>query len=242
MAKKADTRRAQQNDAEMRRHGAVSIATRRELDGYVTYEAFLDWADEDTLAEWVDGAVVMTSPASLRHQQLGDFLSAVLSAFVRLHGLGEVIAPPFQMKLLRSGREPDILFIAREHLDRLTDTYLDGPADLVVEIISPESVERDRTVKFSEYQEAGIPEYWLLDPNTEGAEFYRLSGDGRYESVAVDADGIYRCSSVAGFWVRPSWLWQQPLPDPIHTLLHIDRDAYGRYLQEQLRDAGLDDV
>ncbi|RMF37961.1 MAG: Uma2 family endonuclease, partial [Chloroflexi bacterium] len=127
----------------------------------MTYEEFLEWADEDTLAEWVDGEVVTYSPASDRHQDIADFLVSILRPFVESRQLGVIRSAPFQMKLSRSGREPDLLFVSREHLDRLKKTYLDGPADLVVEIISPESIGRDRGEKFWEYQEAGIPEYWL---------------------------------------------------------------------------------
>ena len=72
------------------------------------------------------------------------------------------------------GREPDILFIAREHLDRFRDTYLDGPADLVVEIISRDSRARDRGDKFYEYEQGGVREYWLLDYLRRQAEFYQL--------------------------------------------------------------------
>ena len=63
----------------------------------------------------------------------------------------------------------------------------------------------------------------------------------RHESkyLAKDADGIYRSRVVPGFWLRVAWLWRQPLPDPVQVLLEIDRDAFGRYLQEQLRQAGL---
>jgi Uma2 family endonuclease len=206
---------------------------------YITYEEFLDLVDEDTLAEWVDGAIIVTSPANLRHQEIGRFLVTTLGLLTDIHALGRVVGAPFQMKLPRSGREPDVLYIANAHLDRLTPTYLDGPADLVVEVISPDSVHRDRETKFAEYQEAGIPEYWLLDPQAEQAEFYRLNAAGRYERVALDADGIYHSQVVPGFWLRVVWLWQQPLPDPVQVLLEIDRDAFGRYLQEQLRRAGL---
>lgn len=89
----------------------------------MTYEQFLDWADEDTLAEWADGMVVMTSPASARHEQIKGFLTIVLSTFVRMHGLGAVYDAGFQMKLARSGREPDVIYIATEHLGRLKHTY-----------------------------------------------------------------------------------------------------------------------
>jgi Uma2 family endonuclease len=85
------------------------------------------------------------------------------------------------MKLAQSGREPDLLFVAQTNLERLKETYLDGPADLVVEIVSPEGVGRDRGVKFYEYAQGGVPEYWLIDPQTEWAEFYRLE-EGHYHS------------------------------------------------------------
>lgn len=85
----------------------------------MTYDGFLAWADEDTLAEWVNGRVVMTSPASARHQYLVIFLSTILSTYVAMHDLGTVLTGPFQMKLARSGREPDVLFVAKEHLARL---------------------------------------------------------------------------------------------------------------------------
>jgi Uma2 family endonuclease len=82
----------------------------------MTYEEFLAWADEDTLAEWIDGEVIMTSPASRRHQEIALFLGQVIGLYVEQLGSGRVLVPPFQMKLERSGREPDLLFVANEHL------------------------------------------------------------------------------------------------------------------------------
>lgn len=178
----------------------------------MTYEEFLAWADEDTLAEWVDGEVRVYSPASLSHQRIVAFLAQIISAYVDSRALGLVILPPFQMKLARSGREPDLMFVATEHLSRLQETHLDGPADFVVEVISQESVGRDRGEKFYEYARAGIPEYWLIDPATEQAEFYVLDERGRYRAVLPDAEGIYRSRAIEGFWLRESWLWKPPRP------------------------------
>ena len=218
---------------------ARSIETHQPYDQfppeYMTYEEFLEWADEDTLAEWVDGVVVMTSPASLRHQEIMDFLKELLSTYAKVHKLGKVVGPPFQMKLGRSGREPDLLFVTNEHLGRLKKTYLDGPADLVVEIVSPESQERDRNDKFREYSEAGIPEYWLIDPAMGQAIFYQLDASGHYHAAPLDADGIYRSQIISGFWLRVDWLRQDPLPDTTDALLEIDGEAYARYFQERLR-------
>ena len=109
----------------------------------MSYEEFLDWADEDTLAEWVEGTVLMSSPASLRHQDLVNFLGGTLAAFNSLHDLGWIVTAPFQMKLPRSGREPDVLFVANAHFTRLQPIFLDRPADLVVEVLSPVSIGRD---------------------------------------------------------------------------------------------------
>jgi len=179
--------------------------------GRMTYEEFLAWADEDTLAEWVDGEIIMTSPASLQHQSTSGFLFQLLSMFVETRQLGVVITAPYQMKLARSGREPDLLFVAGDHLHRLRPTYLDGPADLAVEIISPESVGRDRGEKFTEYEAGGVAEYWLLDPQRRWAEFYHLE-DERYRLAFAGASGQYDSAVLPGFWLRVEWLWQQPCP------------------------------
>ncbi len=177
----------------------------------MTYEEFLAWADEDTLAEWVDGEVIMYSPASDRHQDISGFLESVLRSFVEVRQLGIVRSAPFQMKLAESGREPDLLFVAQTNLGRLKETCLDGPADLVVEIVSPESAGRDRGEKFYEYARGGVPEYWLIDPQTEWAEFYRLEEE-HYRLAFGGQEGEYHALMLPGFALRVEWLWQTPLP------------------------------
>ena len=199
----------------------------------MTYQEFLDWADEDTLAEWVDGEVVMYSPASDRHQDLVRFLTSVFSIYVETNNLGVVRPAPFQMKLGHSGREPDVLFVAKEHLDRLQETYLDGPADLVVEIISPESIGRDRGEKFKEYAEGGVPEYWLINPQQEWVEFYRLEED-RYRLAFDGSEGKYQARTLPDFWLRVEWLWQEPLPHPLRALgevAGVEAEVVERFLQ-----------
>jgi Uma2 family endonuclease len=186
----------------------------------MTYEEFLDWVDEDTLAEWVDGEVRMYSPASKRHQAIADFLVKVIGTFAEERDLGMMLSAPFQMKLEHSGREPDVLFIAKEHLDCLQETYLDGPADLVVEIISPESIGRDRGEKFYEYEAGGVTEYWLIDPQKARVEFYQLR-DGQYQQVSPDAEGIYRPEVLPDFWLRVEWLWQDPLPKTLDVFREL---------------------
>jgi Uma2 family endonuclease len=189
--------------------------------GKLTFEEFLDWLDEDTLAEWVDGEVVMTSPAGLEHQDLGWFLTTLMHAVVEHEHLGRVVSAPFMVRLpppVQRGREPDILFVAREHLDRLKPTYLDGAPDLVVEIVSPESFARDRGEKFVEYEQAGVPEYWLLYPERRRAEFYRLDPEGRYQLVLGSAEGEYQSGVLPRLRFPVEWLWRDPLPGVVEAL------------------------
>jgi len=203
----------------------------------MTYEEFLAWADEDTLAEWVDGEVVLYRPASDQHQNLADFLIAILRPYVESRNLGWVRTAPFQMKL-EHGREPDLLYLSRDHLERLKETHLDGPADLVVEIVSWDSVARDRGKKFYEYEASGVREYWLLDHGRRWAEFYRLGRTGLYEVVFNGREGVYHSEVVPGFWLRVEWLWQDPLPAVEEVLLEVGGEVYAHRLIERLRQHG----
>ena len=184
------------------------------LGAKVSYEEFLA-LDSEGWAEWVDGEIITMSPPIKHHQDLTLFLAALLRVFAQQNHLGEVVIAPFQMRLSArpSGREPDLLFVKTENLERLKVKYLDGPADLVVEVISPESRARDRGDKFYEYEQAGVPEYWILDQARRKAEFYGLGADGTYEAVTVATDGIYHSTAMTGLWLRVAWLWQEPLPD-----------------------------
>jgi Uma2 family endonuclease len=179
----------------------------------MSYEEFLEWCDEDTFAEWVDGEVIVLMSGSRPHQLIVKFLLYVLETFCRVTGAGEVLTAPFQVKLWPGGpgREPDVLVVTAEHRDRLLRTRVDGPADVAVEVVSPESVERDRVDKFCEYARAGVREYWLLDPDERVADFYQLGADGEYARVPVD-DGVFRSEVLPGFWLRVDWLWRDPPP------------------------------
>jgi len=200
-------------------------------DRKLTYEEFLDWCDEDTWAEWVNGEVIMVSPASAQHQDLSDWLTALLRLYTESNGLGQVRSAPFQMKTGPDlpGREPDILFIATDHLSRLQETHLQGPADLVVEIISPGTQGVDRGDKFYEYEAGGVGEYWLIDPQRRQAEFYRLT-EGVFRTVPVDEEGIYRSQVLPGFWLKVEWLWQDPLLSVAEVAVQVGGETHAREL------------
>ena len=190
----------------------------------VSFEEYIEWLDEDTRAEWVDGEIaLMPSPATLDHQNCGGFLYKILAFYVEAKDLGHIVFAPYVMKLaaISRGREPDIIFVRKERERLLTRHYLDGPADMAVEIVSPDSRRRDRKEKFVEYEATGVLEYWMFEPDHKNAEFYQLGADGRYRRVEIDDDGIYRSKVIPGFWLRVEWLWQTPAPATLDVLREL---------------------
>lgn len=187
----------------------------------MSYEEFLTQIDEDTHAEWVDGETIIFMPPSVRHQALSDFLLMIIALYVDLFDLGRVISAPIEMRVRPGGaaREPDLLFVAREHLDRLTPQRMVGPADLIVEVISPESGWRDQIEKRREYAAAGVPEYWIVDPRPSSVPLtlYQLRGE-HYVAAEPDEAGRFCSGVLPGFWLDPTWLRQDPLPRPLAIL------------------------
>ncbi|CAN5655386.1 Uma2 family endonuclease [soil metagenome] len=181
--------------------------------GYVTFEEYLEQSSDTRICEWVDGEIITMPGASFEHQDISGFLLTAMRIYVTQNDSGIVLSSPFAMKLeeQRRGREPDILFVSKERQHLFKKTYLDGAADLAVEIISPESIGRDRGEKFIEYEAAGIKEYWIIDPDRKITEFYRLGENGFYNLIQTP-DGIFRSEVLSGFFLKTEWLWQNPLP------------------------------
>ena len=177
----------------------------------MSFEEFLD-LDHTGLAEWVDGEVHLYMSVTMAHQRVVDFLNRLLGFVVNLTDSGEVITAPYAMAAVRGGpgREPDITFIAANHESLVTRSHLMGAPDLVVEVVSVDSVRRDRRVKRAEYEAAGIREYWIVDSREGhlGDTQFLILVDGVYVEVAP-VDGVYRSLAVPGFWLRTEWLAQE---------------------------------
>ncbi len=184
----------------------------------MTFEEFLS-TGEEVRAEWVDGEVVLMSEVNWDHQKILGFLFALLKHGAENGDAGEVTGEPFIMKTGPDlpGRSPDILFVAKENLGRLRRNYLEGPADLVVEIVSPDSGARDRRDKLLEYEKGKVREYWLIDPQRKQAEFYRLE-DNVFHLLKPDQEGKVRSKVLDVVWIKPKWLWQEKPPQLMQVL------------------------
>jgi Uma2 family endonuclease len=203
---------------------AHTIAPQRTM----TYEEFRAWATDEVRAEWVDGEVIELMPPGLRHQEISMFLSLLFGLYVKAKGLGRVLHAPFEMNLRggRSYREPDLIFVATDHLDRFDDQRLNGPADLVIEIIFSDSITRDWRDKLAEYAASGIPEYWIVDPRPGQPVLTGFSpgDDGDYQAIPPDGAGRLFSTVLPGFYLHPEWLSADPLPNALALLAEINPD------------------
>jgi Uma2 family endonuclease len=163
----------------------------------------------------VDGEVIVHSPVPTRHSDVVLFLAGLMRVIAQQHDLVRVLGPELQVRL-RPGlrRVPDLLFVTRERADLIQPTFVEGAPDLIVEIVSPDSVERDWREKYLEYQAAGVGEYWVVDLEYQRMAIYRLDKQGRYQVVPAE-EGVHRSQVLPGFWLRAEWLWQEPLPNEL---------------------------
>ncbi len=184
----------------------------------MAYEDYIAYADEMRIVEWDDGEVITYLPPSYGHQMLVSFLGELLRLFIHHFDVGLRIYAPFEVKLWPGGpsREPDIIFISRENQDGLQAQRFEGAPDLLVEVVSPSSVTEDRVRKFTQYEQAGVREYWIIDPRDyqQQCDFYVLGEDDLYHPGLVETDGTYHAVTLPGFWLNTAWLWQDSLPDP----------------------------
>lgn len=187
----------------------------------LSYEEFLVEYDGQ-YAEYVDGEVIKPMSVTQRHDDITLFLKALLRFFVEAKKLGKIHGEPYQMKIVLDdkikGREPDIFFVKTENLDKLGEQYFEGGADLVIEVISPESIIRDTQDKFEEYQKAGVKEYWLIDYKRKTANFYELDKNKEYKLLPLSANTKFESRVIEGLWIKTDWLWQENLPNLMDVL------------------------
>lgn len=178
--------------------------------GSYTFEDFCFLVKDGQKADLIDGVIYMASPENTEANDLFVWLLGLLDWYVEERELGEVYGSRVALKFSeRNGPEPDIVFVRTDHLERVQRGHIAGAADLVVEIVSPDSIERDYKHKRRLYQRFGIPEYWIVDELEEKVLLLRLDAKGKYQEVKAKK-GELHSQIVPGFWLRPEWLWQRP--------------------------------
>ena len=166
-----------------------------------------EWSEEEYLAldtnrqvEYSDGHIAVSEMPTALHQLIAAFLYRMLFSFVDARALGIVLPAAYPVRL-REGkyREPDVLFISSANAARLHNEYSDG-ADLVIEVVSSNR-QHDLVRKRREYALAGIPEYWIVDPELEAITVLSLDGDRYMEHGVFVRGAIVSSKLLAGFTV-----------------------------------------
>lgn len=185
-----------------------------------TFEEFCEVIEDGQKADLIDGEIFLSSPDSLRNNKLQNFVFSLLDGYSRRRSPGDVFTSRVAFRLNeRSAPEPDVAFVGAAHGERLRAGHVLGGPDIAVEIVSDDSTQRDYVRKRALYQDAGVPEYWVIDPVRGQALFLRLEGE-EYEEAGLD-EGVFRSEAMPGFWINVNWLFQEPLPDPAACLEQI---------------------
>jgi Uma2 family endonuclease len=186
-----------------------------------TFEDFCALIREDQKADLIDGVIYMASPDNTDANEVFMWLGGLMNLFVEEFQLGQVYGSRVAFRLDdTNGPEPDIAFVIKKKLNRVMRGFVKGGPDLAVEIVSPDSIERDYDKKRKKYEEAGVREYWIVDEIEETVTLLRLGADGKYREIKPKK-GEYHSDVLKGFWLRPEWLFHLPRPKMLHALREI---------------------
>jgi Uma2 family endonuclease len=165
-------------------------------------QAFYDRITPEDKWEFINGEIIMHSPAKNKHLDATKLLSQLLDVFVRVHDLGSVKSEKALIPTTRNDYEPDVVYFNKQKADQFTPDQWKFPApSLVVEVLSKDSITRDRQVKYRDYALHGIEEYWIIDPDAMTVEQYHLDAVSKsYQLFAKKVVGDYlECSVIPRF-------------------------------------------
>ena len=147
----------------------------------LTYEDYVLLPEDGKIHEIIDGEHCMTPAPDTYHQTISRRIQFQLYEQIEERGLGFVFDAPTDVQLSEIDIvQPDLLVILTARRSIIAPKKIIGPPDLIVEILSESTGGKDRKLKLDLYQKAGVPEYWLVDPESQQIEVHRLKGD-RYE-------------------------------------------------------------
>ncbi len=166
---------------------------------------------DDVRAELIDGELYMTPAPRPVHQRVGFRLGRAVARLVEGAELGEVFVAPVDVHLPTGDIvQPDIVWIAADQMEILKDDGVHGVPRLCVEVLSPSHPERDRLVKRDRYARSGVPEYWIVDPDSGEIEVFVLT-NGRYEPAGwFRGDATLRSQVLPGLALEIEPLFRRP--------------------------------
>lgn len=181
-----------------------------------TYDDLRAMPEDGHRYELIHGEIVMSPSPKTKHQDVLGELFALVHRFARDSHLGRAYIAPLDVKFSpHNVVQPDLLFVRRENAQIVTIDYVDGAPDLIVEVLSPSNRLQDLVKKAVLYAEYGVPEYWIVDPDSEKVVI-NIWQNGQYVALA-DEDGVARSSVLTGLEIRQADIFE--LPDWMTTNL-----------------------
>ena len=168
----------------------------------LTYDDFVLFPDDGQRHEIVEGAHYVTPSPNAKHQAISVNLSWLIRAWLEAHPIGRVFHAPFDVVFSHFDVvEPDLLYLSHERAAQiLTAQHVRGTPELVIEIGSPGTRQRDETIKRRLYERAGVSEYWIVDPELDVVHVFRREGDrfGRTTALSREAGDVLTTSLLPG--------------------------------------------
>ena len=168
--------------------------------GQWTYDDYAAIPDDGKRYEVVNGVLFMSPAPNTWHQKTVGRIFRYLAAHIEDTGRGEVYIAPFDVELApRFVVQPDVLILLKPNLEKVTEKRVIGTPDLVVEVISPGTATYDRREKLDAYIQAGVPEYWIVEPASRTIEVLTIEA-GTYSSRGVfEGNIILPSKAIADF-------------------------------------------
>ncbi len=176
----------------------------------LTYDDYLHLPNDGKRYEILEGEIFVSPSPVTKHQIISANLLAILHQHVRQHKLGMVLSAPTDVVLSYTNVvQPDLLFVSNARKNIITDKNIQGAPDLIVEILSETSAEQDRTTKKQIYARHGVKEYWIIDPDRETVEVYKLEPKRRvFQHVATyQSDETLRSALFPQLEITLAELW-----------------------------------
>ena len=143
----------------------------------ITWQDVQQLPDDGHRHEAIGGELYVTPAESVRHQRILLRLTLAVHQILEDPGLGIVVHGPVGVEFPDTGEgvQPDIVFVSEARRDRIAEEGIRGAPDLVVEILSPTTADRDRGVKRKLYERQGVDQYWIVDPEAEAVEVWTFA-------------------------------------------------------------------
>ncbi|OQX96903.1 MAG: hypothetical protein B6I20_13830 [Bacteroidetes bacterium 4572_117] len=193
-----------QNEIDIIKKSPSAVLIFKSLQNYLEKEKkkrlhFYETVREDQKAEFINGNIIIHSSVMLRHSNVSFYLANLIHNYLSYKTIGVVHHEKLMIRLTRNDYEPDICFFNKEKADNFKADQLLFPApDFIVEVISKSTEKTDRTIKFTDYQNHGVKEYWIIDPEKEFVEQYFLKND-EYELIQKTSSGQITSFVIDGF-------------------------------------------